>query len=112
MKSGTVLDIGCGDNGTSIKLGKLGFTVTCIDISKSLIKNLKNFININKIKLKAICADIERYHFKKKFDVIIISGVLHFISKSKIYQLIKEIKSHTTNKGLNIIIAFRSGDLS
>jgi 2-polyprenyl-3-methyl-5-hydroxy-6-metoxy-1,4-benzoquinol methylase len=111
-KKGTILDIGCGDSGTSISLAKSGYNVTCIDISKSLIKNLKDYANEKNIKIKAICKDIEKYKFTKKYDIIIMTGILHFISKDKIYSFINNIKKNTKNNGINIICAFRDKDIS
>lgn len=107
-----VLDIGCGDNGTLFELAKRGYDVTGIDISKTLIQNLKNYAKKKKIKIKFACEDIEKYNFTKKYDVIIMLGILHFVPKSDIYKFLRKIKSHTTKNGINIIWAFREGDIS
>lgn len=108
----SILDMGCGDNGSIFELAKRGYDVTGIDISKTLIKNLKNYAKNKKIKIKLICKDIEKYNFTKKYDIIIMMGILHFIPKSKINEFLRKVKSHTTKNGINIIFAFREGDIS
>lgn len=108
----SILDLGCGDNGSIFELAKRGYDVTGIDISKTLIKNLKNYAKNKKIKIKLICKDIEKYNFTKKYDIIIMMGILHFIPKSKINEFLRKVKSHTTKNGINIIFAFREGDIS
>ena len=57
-KSGKVLDVDVGDNGTSLKLTELGFDVSCVGISKICIKALQeevkrrlSYCNEKKIKL-------------------------------------------------------------
>ncbi len=108
----SILDMGCGDNGSIFELAKRGYDVTGIDISKTLIKNLKNYARNKKIKINLICKDIEKYNFTKKYDIIIMMGILHFIPKSKINEFLRKVKSHTTKNGINIIFAFREGDIS
>ncbi len=107
-----ILDLGCGDNGNLFELAKMGYEVTGIDISKTLITNLKNYAKSKNLKIKLICRDIEKYNFTKKYDIIIMTGILHFIPKSKIKELLKNIKAHTNKNGINIICAFREGDIS
>jgi len=106
------LDLGCGDNGNLFELVKMKYDVTGIDVSKTLIKNLKNYAKSKNLKIKLICSDIEKYNFNKKYDVIIMTGILHFISKSGIKRFLRKIKSHTAKNGINIIWAFREGDIS
>ena len=109
--NGKILDVGCGTGYFAEKfLSK--YDVTGIDISKTLIKNLKNYARNKKIKINLICKDIEKYNFTKKYDIIIMMGILHFIPKSKINEFLRKVKSHTTKNGINIIFAFREGDIS
>lgn len=105
-KSGKVLDLGCGEAGTSIELAKRGFDVTCIDISKTAIESIKNEALRKNIKINPICADLEDY------DIIIVTGFFHFLSENNALKLVKDCKKHTNEGGINIFEAMLEGDPS
>lgn len=77
IKKGTVLDVGAGTGSFSIKLNKMGFDVTYIDTSKKYFEIAKQRAGGSKIKF--ICGDFLKYHFKNKFDNIVISGFIEHI---------------------------------
>lgn len=95
------LDLGCGDNGLSIELAKRGFEVTLVDISDSLIKKLKENLSKNNIFAKIIKSDLDSFEFKEEWDVILFTGVSHFIADSR--KLIHEMTTHTSSGGINIL---------
>jgi len=111
-KSGKVLDLGCGEAGTSLALAEKGFAVTCIDISKTAINNIKKESEKRKIKINAFAKDLENFEFKENYDIIIGTGIFHFIPEKKTLKLIEDIKNHTKEKGLNIFEVFLQGDPS
>ncbi len=108
-KKGDVLDIGVGDNGTSLKLAELGFNVTCVDISPTCINALKEEAKRRNININAVCCDIEDFKLEKEYDIIIATGVLHFLKKNKVKNLLEKLMKHTRKNGLNIIDAFLKG---
>jgi tellurite methyltransferase len=108
-KKGKILDIGIGDSGTTLKLAKLGFDVTCVDISPTCIKALKEKLKKENINMKAICCDIENFKWKENYDIIIATGVLHFLSKETIRDFLNKMKMHTKKNGLNVIEVFLKG---
>lgn len=111
-KSGKVLDLGCGEAGTSLKLAEIGFDVGCIDISKTAINAIKNKAKKEKIKINAICEDLEKFEFKEDYDIVIGIGIFHFIPEKSALKLINNIKKHTKKSGLNILEVFLQGDPS
>ena len=108
--SGNVLDLGCGEGGNSIELAKHGFEVTCVDISETVIKRLKEFCSKNSIAAKIICADLDRYIIDEKYDIILSTGVYHFLSQGEIYRLLGEARKMTNKNGLNIFYVLLEGD--
>lgn len=111
-KSGKILDLGCGEAGTSLSLAEKGFEVTCIDISKTAIKNIKIEAEKRDVKIMAFVADLEKFEFKEDYDIIIGTGIFHFIPEKASLRLIKNIMKHTKKDGLNVFEAFLQGDPS
>lgn len=111
-KSGKVLELGCGEGGTSLELAKRGFDVTCIDISKSAINKIKNEAEKRKVKIRAICKDLEDYNLEDNYDIIIANGFFHFLKKERTLNLIEDCKNHTKKEGMNIFEVMLEGDPS
>jgi tellurite methyltransferase len=111
-KSGKVLDLGCGEAGTSLCLAEKGFEVTCIDISKTAINNIKKEAEKRDVKIIAFVEDLEKFEFKENYDIIIGTGIFHFIPEKYSLKLIKNIIKHTKKDGLNIFEVLLQGDPS
>lgn len=111
-RSGKILELGCGEGGTSIELAKKGFEVTCIDISKSAIDTIREKTEKESIKMNAICADLENYDLNENYDIIIATGFFHFLKKEKSLNLIENCKKHTNQKGINVFEVMIEGDPS
>lgn len=94
-KNGKALDIGIGSGEDSIFLSRK-FKVTAIDTEKVILP--KN--------IKFIQANILNYDFKKKFDLINCTYMLHLLRKDA-RKILKKIQDSTSKKGINLIITFR-----
>ena len=93
IKNRTVLDIGCGDGGTSFNLDQLGAHVTAIDIRPDLSDRFKN------TNIKFFHGSFENFSFKKiKFDIIILQDALEHVSNPE--TTIKKIKSLLSQTGI------------
>jgi len=110
-KRGLVLDLGCG-NGKLTKFFLVrGFSVHCVDKSREAINKLKKELwklgkqaNIQK-------ANLERFSWKKNYDVIITKNVLHLLSsKKEAAKLINQMKRHTKKKGITLIVGLTTKD--
>jgi len=111
-KSGKVLELGCGEGGTSLELARRGFDVTCIDISKSAIIAIKERAKKEKIKINAICEDLDNYKIDDNYDIIIANGFFHFLKKERVFELIGDCKEHTNSGGIHLIEVLLEGDPS
>lgn len=111
-KFGKVLDLGCGEAGTSLSLAEKGFEVTCIDFSKTAIKNIKIEAKKRDVKIIGLVGDLEKFEFKEDYDIILGTGIFHFISKKYFFTLLNDIMKHTKKDGLNIFEVFLQGDPS
>ena len=91
----SVLDLGCGKCIFSQKFIDKGISVVGID-KEHTIKSNKNF--------KFIQQNILDFKFEQKYDLIIGTGILHFLKKEKTYQLIKKMQENTLSKGFHFLI--------
>lgn len=105
-----ILDLGCGEGRIALYLSKKGHKVDAMDISETAISKLKGWAKQGKLKINAEVADLENYKIKKSYDVIIALASIHFLSKKKVYNMIKEMKKRTNKGGINFITVFRKGD--
>lgn len=104
-QSGKILDLGCGEGGISLALAERGFDVTCVDISRIAIEKIKKEAEKRKIKINAICMDLDKYILEGNYDVILCLGILQFFGKNG-EEFLRNVKKHTKRKGINIIDAF------
>lgn len=111
-KSGKILELGCGEGGTSLELARRGFEVTCIDISKTAINKIKEESEKRKIKINALCKDLEDYNLEENYDVIFATGFFHFLKKERAFELIDTCKKHTNKGGINLFEVLLEGDPS
>lgn len=100
------LDIGCGEGRNAIYLAELGLEVDAFDISEAGIDKLNRIAEEKSVKVNAWVQDLTSYIFEKTYDVIICHGVLHLVDKHEWQRMLKDIKTNTNPRGLNIIGVF------
>lgn len=70
-KGATVLDAACGVGRISIELAALGFDVTGVDITKSVLEAAKESALAENVSLSLINDDLRYFKSEKKFDCVI-----------------------------------------
>ena len=71
-RSFKILDLGCGTGRHSIELSKRGYTVTGVDLSKSLIDRAIERSKEEGVKAKFRVGDARNIEFKEEFDLVIM----------------------------------------
>jgi ubiquinone/menaquinone biosynthesis C-methylase UbiE len=82
VKGNKALDIGCGMGNITLKLLALGFKVTALDISTTMIKEVKRVLPAEiAANLEIVETDIDTFLSKSvgKYNLITISSVLHHL---------------------------------
>ncbi|MBS4013619.1 MAG: class I SAM-dependent methyltransferase [Bacteroidetes bacterium] len=67
-----IIDIGCGTGRHSIELSKRGYSMTGIDLSKSLIEKAREKAKQNGLQIDFLKHDARNLPFEKQFDVAIM----------------------------------------
>ncbi len=105
-KSAKILDVGCGDGRHSLYLADLGFEVDAFDISQNAIKKIDYLKEKNNLIINTQVCDVSDFEFTYEYDLIIIHGVLQYISKNKQSEIIELLKKWTKKTGYHILTVF------
>lgn len=102
-KDSRVLDLGCGAGNNAVYLSKLGFNVTGIDLSESMITIAKN----KKSNAKFIQGDVCRLNFKNNScNCIILSYIFCHLSRKDIEKCLSRIHDILMQDGILFIELF------
>lgn len=80
MQGKRVLDVGCGNGGTSLRLARAGALVTALDYSHGAVDNLNRYVESRGIgNLSAVRADAMQIDSLGRFDLVFGSLILHHL---------------------------------
>jgi len=71
-----LLEIGCGSGEIGRRLAAMGYMVTGVDLSKTLVKQANALAKKNNLPYRALAGDIFDYK-AKGYDVVLCAGILH-----------------------------------
>lgn len=98
---GRALDLGAGEGADSIRLARLGYDVTAVDISAVGVSKIEKFAADAEVKVTAEVADVTSYVPGGLFDVVIANGLLHYVANKPL--VIRRMQQATTPGGINVI---------
>ena len=98
----SVLDLGCGTGGHSIRLAEKGYEITGIDISPSMLSHALQKAKERNLNIRFHLSSIIDLDLKKEFDYsIMMFAVLGYHYKNnEILSALKNIRRHLKNSGV------------
>jgi len=104
MKSGKILEIGCGNCRNLLPYAQKGFECYGIDFSNEMLKYAKQFADKNGFKVKLKKARAENLPFKSNsFDYALSIATLHHLKKAEQILAIKEMHRVLNDGGIAIV---------
>ncbi|NOQ74190.1 MAG: methyltransferase domain-containing protein [Crocinitomix sp.] len=86
-KTGSVLDLGCGQGRDALFLADLGFKVTAVDNSKLGIAQMLDESKRQGLELKGLVADIYEWDDFNSFDYVLLDSMFHFLKEDRAKEL-------------------------
>lgn len=80
---GTVLDLGCGQGRDAISIGKMGFRVIGVDISKLGIDQINQKAKALRLGVLGVVEDLYEYTIDSFIDIILMDSILHFYQRDR-----------------------------
>ena len=100
-KESAVLDLGCGNGRWAKILSPRCKTYVGIDFSENFIKVCKK--NVNADNCIFVCDKVQDYFFNRKFDLILIIGLMTYMNDSDIDKMVRHCKSMLVRDGTLIV---------
>lgn len=96
-----VLDLGAGEGADAIRMARLGYRVTAVEISGVGVEKIQRYADEANVNLEIVQADLNTYQAAGKFDIILCNGVLQYIQHKK--PVIEGMQEVTRPGGINVI---------
>lgn len=102
-----IADLGCGTGIFSLELADMNFSVTALDLSKQMLEILKSKAMQLSLQaqanLKLIEADITKYTFEEKQDVLLaMTDTLNHLEQDQLIDFFEKARQNLTSHGLLI----------
>ncbi len=108
FNKGTVVDLGCGTGPLSIKLAKIGFTVTATDISESMLEIAYNNSMRENVDINFSVHDI-LYPLTNNYDIITMSSdVINYLdNQEEVLTALKNVEEVMSENSIFIFDALK-----
>ncbi|MCA0972226.1 methyltransferase domain-containing protein [Halobacillus litoralis] len=78
---GHVLDLGCGQGRDALCLGRLGYTVTGVDVSTVGIEQMNQVAHREALNVNGKVGDVNSFKISDEHDIILLDSMLHFYKR-------------------------------
>lgn len=102
---GRVLDIGCGEGYDCLYFASKGYSVTGLDISRTVITRLRAEAKRRGLRVRGQVVDIAKTKLRGQYDMVVSYGVLHFLG-DQFPTWIQDIKARTRPGGVHAFYVF------
>lgn len=106
VTEGSVLDIGGGQGRNAVYLAERGYSVAVTDISEVGIRKLEAQAKEKGLKIEARISDVLLDGIQGIYDSIVISFVLHHMSKEDAEKTIRNAQERTKAGGVHAVVTF------
>lgn len=98
----SILDLGCGQGRDALFLGRLGYKVRGIDISKVGINQMNKQASKENLDVTGEVADVFKFSIPEHYDLVLLDSMLHFYKNDieKEYALVKRIAEELKVSGI------------
>ena len=108
VKPYKVLDIGCGEGKDAVFLARNGYRVSAIDIAENGLEKGRILAEKCHTHVDFFKADISDYRLTEKYDIILSSGVFHFLRPEIREEVTDNLKKFTNEGGIHALNVFVS----
>jgi SAM-dependent methyltransferase len=103
---GRALDLGAGEGSDAIRLARLGYEVDALEGSTAGAEKIERFAREASVRVNVVHADAASFEPQKQYDVIICSGLLHYLDPTQQIRALATLKAATASGGLNLVTMF------
>lgn len=106
IKPWKVLDIGCGEGKDAVFLARNGYIVSALDATDKGIEKGKLLAEKCGVLINFFKANIEDFRLKENYDIILCSGVMHFVKPDYRSDIFQNLKEHSNQNGIHAMNVF------
>lgn len=104
------LDLGAGEGRNTLYLARHGFSVAAVDLSGVGLEKLAQLAAREHLPVATVVADLRSYRIRDRYDLIVLTSVLHFLPRQDALDVIRRVKQATSRGGLNVIHVFTTNN--
>jgi tellurite methyltransferase len=99
-----LLDAGCGEGRDSIFFAQAGYKVTAFDASAVGVEKTAEWAKRLNLPVEVTQADVNEYRLQEPFDVVLASGVFHYVQTPLRDEVIDNYKAFTRPGGMHAVL--------